>query len=517
MLSLVASLALAAGAGPIGQSFEPGKGTPYGASPQPPVVADGVLTLLEGKPNENKWIAFEPMSAKPPKKAVFRWRASIAEGGEGYCLALVPADAELKACAWDEPNLPGALAVAFDVRNPKTSNLFNAEGNIYGRPEREVSIHWDGTEIANRLSPVEFRGDGLRDCALTVEYVTGGAEVTLTVDGQPIYDRFFVPEARPFRFKTVFGGRTSEAVTTVRIDDVAASQTDLKRPFDKPIVVTAFDKALNDGSRHRNTAEVVFPAMKNIGRVVMTIALEPTPAGLDPWDRGAAVYIYDDKGERFEVQRYITPYRKAYTWKTDVTDFLPLFKGRKKMEQFCETYSVGWLVTVKLSFYPGPSPLTPIKIENLWSGTAELGNPKNPSEKFLVPKKLMPDPRGQVWKLRLCVTGHGQYPNTDNAGEFLPLDRTLTVNGVEFVNKLWKEDCYLNPCRPQSGTWKFDRAGWAPGDTVAPWVVDITRLVAKGRPIEIRYRIAPYVNENVVEGDPARHWFESQLVTYRRR
>lgn len=517
MIPILVSLALTAGFGPINQTFEPNKGTPYSVSPQVPAVSGGEMVLLDGKANENKWFAFEPMSSKAPKKISLRWKASIQSGGEGYCVALIPTNSEVGESNWDEPNLPGTFAIAFDVHNPKTSNYFNADGNIYGRPEREVSIHWDGTEIANRLSPVEFRGDGLKECSLTVEFVTGGAEVSLSIDRQPVYDKFFVPEAQPYRFKTVFAGRTSDAVTTVRIDDIKASQSDLKKPFEKPVVVTAFEKALNDGNHHRNTAEVAFPNMKGIGRVVMTLTLDPTPDGLDPWDRCAAIYLYDDKGERFEIQRYITPYRKAYTWKTDVTDFLPLFQGKKKMEQFCETYSVGWLVSVRLAFYPGPSPLTPVKVENLWCGTAELGNAKNPSEKFFVPKKVKADPRGNAWKLRFSVTGHGQYPNTDNAGEFLALNRTLTVNGTEFVNKLWKEDNYLNPCRPQGGTWKFDRAGWAPGDVVTPWVVDITKLVTRGQPIAIRYQIAPYTNEHVVEGDPARHWFESQIITYRKR
>lgn len=517
MVTVIASLVLSSSFGPINQAFEPNKGTAYSISPKAPIVDDGVLTLLDGKPNENKWIYFEPMSAKAPKKVEMSWKASIKEGGEGYCVVLAPAGQELKEENWDEPNLPGTLAIAFDVRNPRSSNYFNAEGNIYGRPEREVSIHWDGTEIANRLSPVEFRSDSLSNYELTIEYVTGGAEITLAINKTKVYDKFFLPEASPFPFKTAFGGRTSDSVTTLKLDDIKAKQSDLKKPFDKPIVVTAFDKVLNDKERHRNTNEVEFPEMKGIGRVVMTLTLAPTPAGLDPWDRCAAIYLFDDKGERFEVQRYITPYRRAYTWKTDVTDFLPLFKGKKKMEQFCETYSAGWLVSVTLSFYPGPSATTPIKIENLWCGSAELGNPKNPSEKFFVPKKIKPDSKGSAWRVRFSVTGHGQYPNTDNAGEFFALNRTLTVNGTEFVNQLWKDDNYLNPCRPQGGTWKFDRAGWAPGDVVTPWIVDISKLVVSGQPIDIRYQIALFKNEHVVEGDPARHWFESQIVTYRKR
>ena len=62
-------------------------------------------------------------------------------------------------------------------------------------------------------------------------------------------------------------------------------------------------------------------------------------------------------------------------------------------------------------------------------------------------------------RLRAVVTGHGMSPNSGNAAEFMPLGRTLTLDGVAHHDVLWKDDNDLNPCRPQGGTWKYDRAG----------------------------------------------------------
>ena len=88
------------------------------------------------------------------------------------------------------------------------------------------------------------------------------------------------------------------------------------------------------------------------------------------------------------------------------------------------------------------------------------------------------------------TTGHSQV------GEFTPSKRALTWDDSEtrhrFENVLWKADCYLNPNRPQYGTWKYPRAGWAPGDVVWPWWVDLSDHVAPGQELVLRYEPEPY-------------------------
>ena len=101
-----------------------------------------------------------------------------------------------------------------------------------------------------------------------------------------------------------------------------------------------------------------------------------------------------------------------------------------------------------------------------------------------------------------------------DAAEFMAIGRTLTVNGSSFENELWKTDNYLNPCRPQGGTWKYDRAGWAPGDVVRPWEIDLRDFAGK-RALKIDYKLDEYVNENRGQTWAPFHLTESHLVLYR--
>ena len=98
----------------------------------------------------------------------------------------------------------------------------------------------------------------------------------------------------------------------------------------------------------------------------------------------------------------------------------------------------------------------------------------------------------------------------------MPSKRTVSVGETKFENLLWKEDCYLNPCRPQGGTWKFDRAGWAPGDIVRPWEIELKQPAMIGKPLKISYDLEPYINSARGKGDAPHYWTESVLISYGR-
>ena len=92
---------------------------------------------------------------------------------------------------------------------------------------------------------------------------------------------------------------------------------------------------------------------------------------------------------------------------------------------------------------------------------------------------------------------------------------------ARFEDTLWKTDCYLNPNRPQFGTWQFARAGWAPGDVVRPWEVDLSAAVRAGTETTLRYVPEPYA---FPAGEPAppegevsaaTHVVRAYLVLYR--
>ena len=83
----------------------------------------------------------------------------------------------------------------------------------------------------------------------------------------------------------------------------------------------------------------------------------------------------------------------------------------------------------------------------------------------------------------------GRSPNANNTAEFMPIGRALRVNGASFYDVLWKTDNHLYPCRPQGGTWKYDRVGWAPGDLVRPWEVVVSHLLDGDQRLEIEYTL----------------------------
>jgi hypothetical protein len=250
------------------------------------------------------------------------------------------------------------------------------------------------------------------------------------------------------------------------------------------------------------------------------LRLDKPETRFDPWDRTAHVWIFDEDGQRYELLRYITPYHRGHVWQVDVSDFRPLLQGERKLVQQCGTQGEGWVVTVSFDFYPGPAERYATDVVSLWSGAPEIGNPDKPVRDFYQPRsvalgEVAGDVRVTGAKVRLVVTGHGMSPNANNAAEFMPIGRTLRVNDESFRNVLWKTDNYLNPCRPQGGTWKYDRAGWAPGDVVRPWEVDVSHLLAGGGELEIAYTLDPYINENRGRTWAPSHVTEAQLILYR--
>jgi len=113
------------------------------------------------------------------------------------------------------------------------------------------------------------------------------------------------------------------------------------------------------------------------------------------------------------------------------------------------------------------------------------------------------------------VTGHGMTPNSQNAGEFMPSERTVYINQQPYENLLWKADCYLNSCRPQSGTWKFNRTGWAPGSVVEAWEIEINSELLTSGKLKLEYLPMAYLNVDESDAYKPHHIFESQLIFYK--
>jgi hypothetical protein len=487
-----------------------------------PKLHEGGLYLLE-----SWWKSTTAAAGPAPTSALagtveLEWTMKMNTGTEGLGFAWLDveahgADGAAPAVeAWEAPSLAGCLGIGFDASNPPNRDPFRGSGNVYDRPQHEVSLHWDGAEIVKKTTPMEFRDEEDHAVRVRVDFLVGGSDVSVWIDDEPIFDRYFIPSMTAYVGRPAFGARNTENAGDVLIDDLTIRCLDAIDAPAEPLRVVAIDRFLNDRKHKAHEETVAFPDdTDGYARIICTLRLDKPETRFDPWDRLANVYAFGDDGERFEILRYITPYHKGGVWKVDVTDFRPLLRGARRIKQVCGTQGEGWVVSILFDFYPGEADRLANDVINLWSGRPEIGNPDKPTTDFFVPQEIALEPDVAFARVRSVVTGHGMAPNSNNAAEFMPIWRTLTVNGEAHRNHLWKTDNYLNPCRPQGGTWKYDRAGWAPGDVVAPWIVDVSHLIDGDRTLRIEYALDPYVNENRGKTWAPFHRTEAQLVLYR--
>ncbi len=442
---------------------------------------------------------------------------------------------------WDEPNTDHSIAIGFDVHNPQPNQeadengrvmgWFDALGNWYDRPQREVSVHVNGRERINVLSDVEFRTGEWMDVMVQVRFVLGGAHVMVLIDGQVVISQD-VWQVEPMRLHAMAGVEGD----AIEIEDLSIVHAGLlEESMPKPVHVEVFAEEFLANAK-RLKSDVDFDAIpESVGRVIATLTLSEPEVGYDHWDKKGTIGmsvpsgVEGEEAERFEVFRFITPFRRGWTWYMDVTDFMPLFRDQRAFDAHIGTYMKGWNVSFGLDFYPGTPERSPIEVVNLWNGNADIGDPEKPVHEFYRAREITV-PQGTTHaRVRATVTGHGMHPNSKNAGEFMPIWRTMTISSQEsggdvlagdFITQssrdhLWMTDVYLNPCRPQGGTWKFDRSGWAPGSKVEPWIVDVQREFVFGDTVTIEYELDEYLNEGRGETWAPHHWTDAVIVFYK--
>ncbi|MBW6516283.1 MAG: hypothetical protein K0B81_06680 [Candidatus Cloacimonetes bacterium] len=503
----------------------------------PPLVSDEYIIIVDGRraKNHNNAVLFSQVIDDSAEIERYSFHLHITPGAEGAGLALIDLEhtgddtLSYKALSWEQPNFTGSFGLGFDVYNPRTSHWFDENGNFYGREEREISLHWDNREVFKMLSPIEFRSDPLEfdfvECDLMIRYVVAGAEISLYLKEELIIDSYFIPGMVQYHKSPVFGASIGELTTTVIIKDFEISTEGQKSEFAHLARIDLLQDEVFHAGRRNMSSTVDFQEIpEGNHRVIMTLDLGAPEGGFSAWDVGAAIFLIDSDSIRYEVCRYITPYNRGYIWEFDVSHFLPLFQDEKGLYAEVNTWEAvaedpgeqkGWKVTTFLDFYTENQGLEPFYVENLWSGYLEYGNPEDPIENKLPEIRVAVPSEARSGRLRIVVTGHGMGPNTGGAGEFMPAERTVIINGVEFTDLLWNRDCYLNPVRPQDGTWKFDRAGWAPGSIVNAWEIDLTEFVQSSDELSLQYIPMEYLNENRGDHHPAHHLFESQIIFFK--
>jgi hypothetical protein len=458
-------------------------------------------------------------------------RLRVDEGGDGGAfLFLDTASYGVRGPApflpsWSEPNLAGSFAVGIDVHDPPSHETFTAQGNYQDLPQREVSLHWDGREIVKRVSPAEFRGK-TSDLSISVEHVVGGAEVSVSIAGASVYDHYFVPGMTPYECRLAIGaGTLAKATTVFDVEAIRFVREHPAPPARPPLHVEVFNHVLTNSSKTAYDREVDLPPETwAFARVLLTLDIHDAGGDWDEWDRNGEVSVWTDDGTKLGIVPFITSYRTPCHWVVDVTAFRPLLAGRRKIEIAAGTTfykNRGFMMSVSLDFHHGVPKAVPYRVVPLWVGTAHYRSDENHFQDFFQPREVAVDAEATACRVFLAVTGHSQV------GEFTPSKRTLVFAAGDdapperFGSRLWKTDCYLNPNRPQFGTWQFSRAGWAPGDVVRPWWVDLTPYLRPGRTAHLRYETEPYDFSQAGEKptraqiDEARQVVRAYLILYR--
>ncbi|RKY17638.1 MAG: hypothetical protein DRQ55_15320 [Planctomycetota bacterium] len=303
-------------------------------------------------------------------------------------------------------------------------------------------------------------------------------------------------------------GTRDDASMGFDVADLSLTTGPPAAPRRPSLQVEVFNHVLTDNSQTSFEAELQLPPPSwAFGRVLLTLDIHDAGSDWDEWDRTGEIFIQDADGAWRGLVPFITSYRTECHWVVDVTHFRPLLSGTTRLKIAAGTSFYkdrGFMLSVSLAFHhalpddlrsPAPARVTP-----LWHGTAHYRSAQNHFSDFFTPQAVTLGEQTEAARVFLTTTGHSQV------GEFTPSLRTLVfapVQGGEaeqrYENTLWKTDCYLNPNRPQFGTWKYPRAGWAPGDVVAPWWIDLTPHITPGAVAELRYEPSPYDFEGADE------------------
>ena len=472
-----------------------------------PRIEGEVVHLLDAKGThvQSNSIAFPVVKTSPREHTTLRGSLQVNKGGDGGAVVFLDAATYGArgpapfAKSWVEPNFKNSFAVGIDVHNPKDEEMFSAWGNYRGMPQREVSLHFDGRELVKRVAPKEFRGASV-PLAIRIEHVIGGAEVTVEVGGAAVYERYFVPRFHPHVWRLALGaGTRQDATTEFKVEGLALTSGPKAARPRPPLHVELFHHVMTNNQKTSYDTEVDLPpATWAFGRVVLNLDIHDGGLLWDEWDRNAELSLIAEDGSTLGLVPFITSYRTPCHWEVDVTHFRPYLQGKQRFRLAGGTNFYkgrGYLMSASLDFYPGPAKQAPFKVTPIWVGTAKYRSSENHFQDFFTPQDVRIDPETTSARLYTTTTGHSQV------GEFTPSKRTFSVLGdvesestepATFEHVVWKDDVYLNPNRPQFGTWKFSRAGWSPGDIVWPWVIDVTPHIRPDKTARFGCTTYPY-------------------------
>jgi hypothetical protein len=374
----------------------------------------------------------------------------------------------------------------------------------YSLPDFDISVQdVYGVDVINMID---------RPVKLTVDIQNTGTEAISNIDlTVKVNGEFYVTEtvSNTITSNELFAYEFALPVDLVGLTDpvieVEAAQAsdgnslnnlgvlNVKTGTTNKIIVS--DNVLHKNGEQSNAIKMNMPNdLYKYEQVLLNIDLTCPAGGCGDWDVLADLKVVTSTGT-YELARYITPYGIACGgWTVDITDFKSVLGGEVEFQTNVLVYTeTGWLVNMTIDLIDNNTQNTFQNLSRLWEkGYQVYGDPGISYD--LDPVTINFENNTDASHVRMAITGHGQG-NTSNAAEFFEVDHTLNIDGSAFDNHhLWKSDCSSNPCSDQAGTWPNPRAGWCPGQEVAPYVINTNSATTAGSSISLDYVLQNYTN-----------------------
>ncbi len=224
-----------------------------------------------------------------------------------------------------------------------------------------------------------------------------------------------------------------------------------------------------------------------------------TYSDCDPWDRSITVSAIDPArpaDPALELIRAITPFGGAKQYVEDVSDYARYLSGTKTLRVEISAWVGGWTVSLTLHYEPGPPARPVLAVVPLFYYASEGGAYHGPTATPLTPATVTVPPEAAGARLRYRTTGHGAS-GALVCEEFCYKLNEVRVDGVARLSfGPWRADCSaLCAAAPSCSTvalctvdnpWGAPcsvyapRAGWCPGDRVAPNELDAGAFLPPG-------------------------------------
>jgi hypothetical protein len=211
--------------------------TQYGAAPSPAVQPPGTNStgsflrlLYDGVNSAANTITFRQNAPGLFQTIIadfdFRINTAVHNPADGFDFMLIPtslygtngAGVNITGQAAERPNYPGVFGIGFSVY-PHTS-------------VNDVSVHWNGSQTASvtmPLSTIDLASGVFHHARVSLQYVTGGARVTVTltknINGTPgspysPITNFFIAGLNPFDCRVQSGARTGGLNMALDLDNI---------------------------------------------------------------------------------------------------------------------------------------------------------------------------------------------------------------------------------------------------------------------------------------------------------